>query len=192
MDPVNNLLQHEDSCTLNICYPRFRNSLFSMGFGAEGVNKRIVWQADAYVYAISNPGAKADLFKLNILQYYYGTVKLGYVAFGKMDGDYPFIVYPYVGAGGGVGQLRLSNDGTNRFFKFSTSGYILDAGITMNTYNQLRGDTGQWLKFGGSIGYYVAPASTWSLDNVTPTGPVPISPQGVYFRLTMGIGSVQN
>ncbi|MFK7969504.1 MAG: hypothetical protein AB8F95_04010 [Bacteroidia bacterium] len=192
ISPINTLLQHPDSCTGSICYPTFRNNLFSFGFGAEGVNGNLVWQADAYIYAISNPGARADLFRLNILQYYYGTFRLGYAALGKKTGDYPYLLYPYVGAGGGFGQLRLSNDGTNDFDRFNTSGIILDAGIALNTYNELRGTDGQWLKFGGSIGYYVAPASQWSLDDVTPTGPVPISPQGVYVRLTMGIGSVRN
>lgn len=191
LGPINTLLQSQDSCRLNACYGQFNNSFFSFGFGAEGVNERLVWQADAYIYAISNPGGRSDAFLLNILQYYYATARLGYVAFGKTEGDYPFIVYPYVGGGGGVGQLRLSNDGTDRFFKYNAAGYILDAGIAMNTYNKLRG-TDQWLKFGGSIGYYFAPASAWSLDNLTPGETVPISPQGVYFRLTIGVGGVKN
>ncbi|MEZ4684697.1 MAG: hypothetical protein R3B47_01075 [Bacteroidia bacterium] len=191
MKPVNSLLQDPDSCRSINCYGNFRNSFFSFGFGAEGINNRFVWQADGYLYAIANPGGRSEAFMLNILQYYYATFRLGYVISGQNDGDYAVVIYPYVGGGGGTGQLRLSNDGTDRFFRFNTFGYMLDAGLSLNTYTRLPGSD-QSFKFGGSIGYYLAPASAWSLDGTTSAEPLPISPQGLYVRLCLGIGKVDN
>lgn len=188
--PVNNLLQNPDSCQGGACYGPFRNNMFSFGFGVENIQNRFVWQADAYLYAISNPGGRFDAFKLNILQYYYGTFRLGYVVAGKPDPVYPFVLYPYVGGGFGFGQLRLSNNGLDRFARFNASNYIADVGIALNTYNQLPSDN-PFFKFGGSIGYYFAPENLWSIEGTTADGPLPISPQGFYVKLNMGIGKVR-
>jgi hypothetical protein len=189
--PINALLQNPDSCRTEGCYNTFRNSFFSFGLGVEGIQERIVWQADAYLFAIANPGGRNDAFMQNILQYYYATFRLGYVVGRKIDGDYPFVVYPFVGGGGGLGQLRLSGNGRSRFARYNTSGYLLDVGLALNTYSRLP-DNNQSFKFGGSIGYYIAPESAWSLDNTSSATPVPISPQGVYIRLCLGIGTVDN
>ena len=184
LDSLNSILTRPDS---GFGFSPFRNPIFSMGFGMDYNVSRWMFGTSIYAYVYSAPGQTVNRVQPTALNYYYGTVKLGYVVYyDYLDGK-PFLLYPSVGVGGGFSRLSISSNGSHNITTHTTSGRFYDFSFNMHWFPPIMTTDDVCVKLGASIGYIHAPGKGWDLSEFNEGNRLDVSPQGFYLRLIFGM-----
>lgn len=173
--PLNQVLQNEGYAPLN-------SPVFSFGFSANRFSGNFVYGAKLYNYMIAR--SQFD-FQLASMNYHYFIPYAGPV-FYKDETD--FMVYGTVGAGLGIANLKARAIGEQFHTNYNTNGLLLDAALHVsNKFSEVE-DKNVGFEIGASVGYQYAPPQAFLVENFanTETG-IPVSPAGLYFRITLGM-----
>jgi hypothetical protein len=182
LNTLNELLTRPDSL-----YLPFPDAIFSMGLGIDYMKNRWVLGGTFHGYVFSGPGLRRNVRRLSLLNFFYGTLKVGYTLYeGELDTQ-PFVLFPTVGVGAGLGLLRTSPSGLAVFNNYGNGGALFDFALTGHWFPPMRGRERPRMKLGASLGYLLAPGQGWELPEYSSGGTLPFSPQGIYFRLMLGL-----
>lgn len=175
LDGLNQALEEDGYEKLNPTY-------FSLGFGLDRFKRRWVIGGSLYNFMIQESFQNNQTARLS---YHYLTVRGGMVLFYEPE---KFLIYPSVGIGAGLANVRERPASEPLPFEYWTQGVLIDARLTASMVSEL--DVAQKVEWSISIGYLHDPLDTWQLTSFRPDNPgIPINPGGFYFRLGMGMGN---
>lgn len=163
-------------------YLPLRSNVFSMGFSANRFMGNFVYGGKLYNYMIAK--AQQD-YQLASMNFHYLIPYIGPVFY--KDGT-DLMVYGTVGAGLGIANLKARTLGQQLHTNYNDSGMILDAALHVSRkFSEVEGETNGF-EMGFSLGYMYTRDGAFLLQDFgnTETG-IPVSPAGIYFRLTLGM-----
>jgi hypothetical protein len=179
-------------------YSEIPDNFFSVGGGGHGIiNNRFIIGGEGH----SLLGGKATSGNYTSSIYViYGFFDLGYVVYSIND----FRVYPLLGIGGGVMNLKITErltslsiddvlDNPLRGVEISTGGLLLDLALGMDYLLKFGGDEkGRGgMILGLRAGYTISPfKGSWKMDEIEISGAPEIGITGPYIRLMLGGGAI--
>lgn len=163
-------------------YGPLAQTYFSLGGGFERYTNRWVMGGKIYGYLLDTSfvaGNEASLM------YNFLNLHLGFLL--TKPGD-DLMIYPSVGAGGGIGLLRLEPLGSPIPEKFLSGGGLLDVSLNLHKLSILSEEDNYLLDMGVRVGYLHAFGKGWERTDVSPDRAVSYHPSGVYLRVILGVG----
>lgn len=168
-------------------YASVASTLFALGGSWDGFRGKWVYGGKLYGFMIS----QSDLLnQVAILEYYHAQVHTGIVVYSEAES---WRLYPTVGLGLGVANLKTKPWSKQRPIAHVASGAMLDLALNSRHYfvfdSQKEDD--YLLELGISLGYVHAfdGQNMWRLDDFVPDERPVVNPEGIYFRLSIGMGS---
>ncbi len=165
-------------------YAPLNSAVFAFGFSATQFRGHLVYGAKLYNYMI----AKANQnFQMASVGYHYGIPYVGAVLYRD---EQDFQVYLTAGAGGGFANLKARPVGSQFHNNYRDFGLLLDGAIHVSTMFGEIPDENKGFELGASIGYLHSPEGAFLIDDFVPTeAGLPVSPAGLYFRVSLGMMS---
>lgn len=167
-------------------YNPLTSTMFTLGGSWDAIHGKWVYGGKAYGFMVS----QSDLQnQVAILEYFYGQLHTGYVVYGE---EKLWNLYPTVGIGWGGANLKTKPWTKQRPVPHWATGFMLD--FALNSRHYFVFDTENkddfMLELGASIGYTYAMEGTnmWSLDEFVPDERLVVNPEGIYIRLSIGMG----
>jgi len=166
-------------------YNRERNGFISLGAGYELWRKKFSIGMDGYLTVSKLQQRQVSPVSLD---YSYGLVKIGYAIY--QDGDYASI-HPTIGFGWGQNTVRELDSRTRQFVDRKGNGILGEFAISGRRYYILEGEESTYHgELGLTIGYVLAPADQWNIQDFTNDSiGLFLPPSGFFFRITMGMGN---
>ncbi|MDX2282828.1 MAG: hypothetical protein NW241_01640 [Bacteroidia bacterium] len=119
-----------------------------------------------------------------IMGYHYALVRGGY-AFRLNE---QLILYPGIGAGGGLGALRVRAASQQTPVPYRTAGPLVDLSINVSNVSPIPDGSDYGFEIGCSAGYLTHLSQGWQIEGFrTDSQFIPVSPQGFYVRVSMGL-----
>ena len=175
LETLNGALETQDFAPLS-------NNYFALGAGLKRYHGRLLYGGSLYGYMVkqSKTGIQdATLF------FNYGLLDVG---FQLNPTHQETKIFPTIGFGAGMGQLRILRANELQPFRFNASGLLLDAGLNIMYIGEALPETDFGVNFGLKIGYMRQIGNSWNITDFEQEKPTAFSPQGPYFRLTFGMG----
>ena len=162
------------------------NTLFALGGSWDAIRGRWVYGGKLYGFMVS----QSDLQnQVAILEYFYGQVHTGFVIYQKKK---TWNLYPTVGLGLGGANLKTKPWSQRRPTPHWATGGLLDIALNSRHYYQFDSEAKDdfMLELGASVGYLytMGGENAWQLDDFVPDERLMLNPEGLYFRLTIGMG----
>ena len=169
----------------NLEYDPINSNYFAMGLGLSRFSGKWIANADIYNYMIKE---SAFNNQLAILSFHYLTTSLGYIAF-RQEND--FFIYPAIGVGGGITNLKIRKGDERYHTAFFTAGTLVDASLNLRYFSDIEDGKGNSIEIGLSVGYMRQLDNQFKFRKLVPDQTVTASPSGPYFRLSFGMGRMK-
>jgi hypothetical protein len=166
-------------------YEPLDNAYFALGLGMTRMSGKWFLNADLYNYMIQE---SAFNNQLAILSFHYFTTSVGYLAF-RYENDW--FVYPSVGIGGGITNLRIRELDERQPTPYFSSGTLADVALNVRHLYEIQDGKGYSVEIGGSFGYLHAIGNQFNFRRLVPDQTVSATPGGLYFRLSLGMGKLK-
>ena len=170
-------------------YNPLSSALFALGGSWDGIHGRWIYGGKLYGFMVSQSEL---LNQVAILEYYYAQLHTGVVVYSDAQ---RWKVYPTAGIGWGTANLKLKPWSRQRPVPHLTSGAMMD--FALNARHYLAFDTENendyLLELGFSAGYLYAfeGRKMWQLGDFVPDRSLTLNPQGIYFRVSIGMGRLR-
>ena len=158
------------------------NNYFALGAGLRRYQGRLLYGGSLYGYMV-----KQSVTGVNnaTLFFNYGLLDLGLQVNPLHQATK---IFPSLGVGVGMGQLRILRANELQPVRFNAGGFLLDAGLNVVYITEALPETDFGLNMGIKVGYMRKFGNGWTLSDLEPEQQTALSPQGPYFRLTFGMG----
>ena len=162
-------------------YLPLKETFFALGIGIDRfVKNRFLIGGSLYNYMINQSLANNQLA---ILGYHYGTLRTGVVLFQEYES---FMVYPSIGLGYGLANFKERPADEPLPIVHWAGGATADARLTAQLFSLLGEE--HLVSLGFHAGYLYTLDKSWNLSNFDPdTSGLSVSPQGLYFRVSLGM-----
>jgi hypothetical protein len=175
LGPLNRTLEEEN-------FPVLPERLFALGFGMERVSGPWIVGGELYNFLMGQRNFNNADARLN---YHYLNLHLGVIAWRQPNG----FVYPTIGGGGGLAQLRTRPADEQLPDSRWTGGALLEGAIRGRWFAPL--DEQNQLVIGASVGYLYTFAETWTRSDIAPDEVTSLSPAGFYLRVSLGMSDLR-
>lgn len=162
-------------------------NFFSMGIGLSRMSNRWIYGGELYNIMLNQT---IQNNQLAILNYHYLMLRVGRVVWRK---DNRLLIYPEIGFGGGLANLK-ARPANERFpDNYWTGGPLVDVGVSGSRFVSLDSEKNYFVELGFRIGYLRSFENVWILRGFTSTDyrGEPISPEGLYIRISLGMGMLK-
>lgn len=160
------------------------NNITSIGFSLHRYRHRLVWGMELYNFMTAQSRVNGQSA---LLQVHYGTLHIGHRLWRNADKQHIYLSGG-LGYGGTFTRLRVAQGVDNE--RFQAGGPLVD--VAFHAYHNfiLQGRIARISQVGLSIGYLHSVDNAWIMRGLSSSDlGVPVSPQGIYFRLSLGMGS---
>lgn len=164
------------------------NNFLTIGVGYEQFFNRVSFGIDSYNFMVRGDYNYQDYFRPQV-NYHYLLAKTGFVLF-REEGE--FMIYPTAGIGGGRVGARLVDLEEGKIIREAAFGGLAEFALNARKYTLLEGETPYHMEIGLSLGYLMSLGNDWKLVGLTnDSSGMVAGPDGVFFRLTLGISKWQ-
>lgn len=154
-------------------------------------HNRFMWGIDgAFITKIASRGFNNRNNFDAYNQFATGMLKIGY---SPVVWDDTYFFYPTLGVGGGYANLkRIDKSDTLKLSiaSHTTFGALAEAALNVMIITPMPDSDDTNACIGLTIGYQFAPkmGNMWQINTLLPEKNVQMSPQGVFFRISLGMG----
>lgn len=162
-------------------YLGVKQTFFALGIGGDRFKGRWIYGGSLYNYMINQSITNNQLA---IKSYHYGTLRTGVVLFQEYES---YLVYPSIGLGYGLSNFRERPSDEPLPIPHWSGGAIADARLTLQLFSLLGSE--HLVSLGIHVGYLYTMENTWLLSDFDPDDSgIPVSLQGLYVRVSLGMG----
>lgn len=174
-DAVNTALEEQEEITVP-------NGSLAVGVGFTRYFKGMVF--GGAVYGLPTKLSNLDRGQYTALQYLMGDLQLGYVVYQNEKNT---LIYPSVGASYGGGFLHIDPADDFVVEKYRASGAVANLAANIAFFSPMPDDKAA-VEFGFKAGYQLGLSNdSWIIKEFNDPDLVNANPQGLFFRLTLGI-----
>ncbi|TAE51779.1 MAG: hypothetical protein EAZ89_09610 [Bacteroidetes bacterium] len=157
--------------------------------GAAGISHLRVhkhWALSGHMFNFMQRSLMGPNYEKSIVNFNYALLRAGY---GWWNSDETVMLYPAIGLGGGLANVRTRRVGQGEPVPSWSGGALGDVSLNVSKFVPMPDGSGQVTEWGFSVGYMSIAGMGWNQKNFDPDTPVlRVSPQGFYIRLSLGMG----
>lgn len=162
-------------------YLGINQTFFALGIGGEYFKGRMIYGGSLYNYMINQSLSNNQLA---ILSYHYATMRVGGIVAQEFES---YMIYPSIGVGYGLANFKERPSDQPLPFVHWSGGAMLDARLSAQFFALLGSE--HVITLGFHAGYLYTLENTWLLTDFDPdTSGISLSPEGLYFRVSLGMG----
>lgn len=179
-------LSRLNAALLNKQFEPLTDELFALGFGVHRYQGRWVYGGSLYNYLVSRSAINNQIA---ITGYHYTTLRTGLLL--SPPGS-SWKVFPTLGLGGGLLHFQAKPASEPLPVSYWTGGPLAEATFNVVHLTPLRAEQGYYLELGFTGGYLRSFENAWIIRRFSADeAGLPVSPQGLFFRFTLGMGKWQ-